>query len=630
MSSQFKKLLANLPFNPSLLDQVSFYAHRLRRESEVRRLGFIFMVLAMAVQVTTAMYPAQKSLASSPNDILSGISSKSDILQAWDNNTANVRGIYGHWGVTRENIANIPGEAPNVTVNSAIEQYNFWSIGRLPLSAFGIDSAQWGERAVNAGGTTVYQRPLKATDTNPSGNKYPAYYGKNSLGVSFWILQDSGSLVTHGAYLPHAPKARLAVHKTLLTSTTAKPGDTVKFQLAYRNVQPDSLATNFKLVDALDNNLDFVSLDDLAYRSGNVLTITRSGYLGYTPNHYISTLVAKVKSNVPAGTAICNQAAISSSEFSGKSPERPCLTVVHSNPPPNTLYCIATTSFLPGSNRDFTVKTAVYNFGAGKIGEYQYDIDANGTIDFTDKTSETPHSRVITGLGNGQHQIRVKVPIISPAGPVYHTATCDTQINIAEDPRAILTKSVSNQTKNQADASDQLVKSGDILKFKLTTENVTGTDYKNYAGLDYFGSVLQYADITDPNELKTQGITLGNDQQLRWTTFNLKARSKEVKTITVMVKPVVPSTNRPSGVSPDYNCKISNSYGNQVIMSVDCPLVKVIAEGATTNLPNTGPGTTIIVGAAVTVLAGYLFARSRVMAKELAIVRQNYISAGGI
>ena len=34
----FKKLLSNLPYNPSLIGQVSFYAKRLHAEEKIRRL----------------------------------------------------------------------------------------------------------------------------------------------------------------------------------------------------------------------------------------------------------------------------------------------------------------------------------------------------------------------------------------------------------------------------------------------------------------------------------------------------------------------------------------------------------------------------------------------------------------
>ena len=47
----FKKLISNLPFNPSLIGQVSFYAKRLRKEESIRRAGFGFMALAMFIQL---------------------------------------------------------------------------------------------------------------------------------------------------------------------------------------------------------------------------------------------------------------------------------------------------------------------------------------------------------------------------------------------------------------------------------------------------------------------------------------------------------------------------------------------------------------------------------------------------
>lgn len=172
------------------------------------------------------------------------------------------------------------------------------------------------------------------------------------------------------------------------------------------------------------------------------------------------------------------------------------------------------------------------------------------------------------------------------------------------------------------------VASGDVLEFKLSTKNVTATDYKNYVGEDYFGDVLNYADIVDQNELSRQGLTLDGGNYLRWTTPLIAANTEDVKTVTVKVKAVIPATNRPSNVSSDYDCIISNKYGNQVSMSVGCPLVKDIST-TTTNLPNTGPGTSVLIGGTVATTAGYLFARSRIMARELAIVRSSYITSGG-
>src|SRR4051812_1566367 len=113
----FKNLLSNLPFNPSLLDQVSFYYGRLRSEAAIRRLGFVLIVAAMAVQFFAALYPPQQSLAASPNDVLDGITDKNSILKAWDANTHHVRDIYSKFGITRQNIADIKGQSTNSTVN---------------------------------------------------------------------------------------------------------------------------------------------------------------------------------------------------------------------------------------------------------------------------------------------------------------------------------------------------------------------------------------------------------------------------------------------------------------------------------------------------------------------------------
>jgi hypothetical protein len=184
-----------------------------------------------------------------------------------------------------------------------------------------------------------------------------------------------------------------------------------------------------------------------------------------------------------------------------------------------------------------------------------------------------------------------------------------------------------NITKN-ADANGTSVQNGDILEFKMVTTNVTGSDYKNYTGQDYFGSVLQYADIVDPAQLTQQGITLDSQNYIHWSIADLPGNQSDTKLIRVKVKDIIPSTNSPSTVSPDYNCKISNDYGNEVTMSVSCPPVKAVAQAAS-SLPNTGPGTSIAIGAVVATVAGYLFSRARIMGRELEVIRNEYTAAGG-
>jgi len=190
-----------------------------------------------------------------------------------------------------------------------------------------------------------------------------------------------------------------------------------------------------------------------------------------------------------------------------------------------------------------------------------------------------------------------------------------------------LSKTVENVTKGIWDARGSKARAGDVLEFKIITKNVGGKDFQNYQGQDYFGKVLQYADLTDTSSLAQQGLTMDSAKNLKWTTATIKAGASDTKVVRVKVKSPVPATNKPSVGSSEYNCQINNFYGSQVSLNVDCPIVKTIAETATT-LPKTGPGASMIIGTAVAVLAGYLYARSRIMAKELAIVRRDYISSG--
>lgn len=65
MISKFKRLLGNLPFNPSLIGKVAFYAKHLKREAAIRRLGFIFIALAVFIQTVAILNPPKASVQAS-------------------------------------------------------------------------------------------------------------------------------------------------------------------------------------------------------------------------------------------------------------------------------------------------------------------------------------------------------------------------------------------------------------------------------------------------------------------------------------------------------------------------------------------------------------------------------------
>src|SRR3989344_1853723 len=130
----FNKLLSNVAVNPSALNQFAFYSKRLRKEQSIRRLGLFFIISSMIVQIFASIIPAEKSLAYSDNHIINGIKTRQDIIKAWDRSGSDVSSIYSKFGVTRQDIMNLP-EQPNATIRSTANN-NYWSIGRNSLTGY--------------------------------------------------------------------------------------------------------------------------------------------------------------------------------------------------------------------------------------------------------------------------------------------------------------------------------------------------------------------------------------------------------------------------------------------------------------------------------------------------------------
>ncbi len=64
----FKKIVSNLPFSPALVGQLGPYSKSLRKEKTARRLGLIFVVLALIVQSLALFQPPESANASNPTD----------------------------------------------------------------------------------------------------------------------------------------------------------------------------------------------------------------------------------------------------------------------------------------------------------------------------------------------------------------------------------------------------------------------------------------------------------------------------------------------------------------------------------------------------------------------------------
>lgn len=187
-----------------------------------------------------------------------------------------------------------------------------------------------------------------------------------------------------------------------------------------------------------------------------------------------------------------------------------------------------------------------------------------------------------------------------------------------------LSKSARNITTGQTDANGTTVKAGDVIEYKLTVKNNGKAKIAKYVVTENISDVLDYADVVDLN-----GGTLDKNNIINWPAQEIPAKGTISKTFTVRIKNPIPTTPTSTSDPGHFDSKMTNVYGNTVTINIPQPPSKRI-EVVTTALPNTGPGTSLMIGFGITAIVAYFFARSRLFATELDIVRHDYVSSGGM
>lgn len=211
----FRKLISNLAFSPALIGQLSFYAKRLKKEEATRRLGLIFLALALLVQSFAVFQPAESANASSSTDMVNGgISSISEFLKSYDANTKHLKDVMDYTGITRAEI-------------KSAQPTTFKANNRLSWGFASRFSYSQGERKHNVKNSqgqiiaTVYSRPLKlwgSSTMNVSG-----WVGKSKSLGWFAIMRSCGNLVTEALPPPPPPPSCLLNNKLLASDKNCRP-----------------------------------------------------------------------------------------------------------------------------------------------------------------------------------------------------------------------------------------------------------------------------------------------------------------------------------------------------------------------------------------------------------------------
>lgn len=243
----FRKLVSNLPFSPSLINQLGFYSKRLKKEQFTRKLGLIFTALAVVVQTLTFISPSQATLAASGNDIIynGNGKTKAGIISAYHNGDqlgrTDIKAIFGHYGINANNLES----SKKVTIYSSAAN-NYWSIGRSPRG-------HGGETAVNIPAVgTIYSRTLHGWAAN---RNWEALEVTNTSGKKVWILLECGNVVTQNIEKPKYPNLQLTKS---VDKPTAKKGDKVTFTIKVTNTG-DGTAKNTYIYDNSPEGLDLVN-----------------------------------------------------------------------------------------------------------------------------------------------------------------------------------------------------------------------------------------------------------------------------------------------------------------------------------------------------------------------------------
>lgn len=306
----FKKIVSQLSFSPALVGQLGFYAKRLRKEQTTRRLGLIFVALALVVQSLVVFQPPEAANAASNNDfVIGGLGlgsnrSLNKFLAPYDRNERHLKDIMNYFGITRAEITNTRFQQ-----FTAGGKYSFGYETRANSRTIKITDANY--KHVE----TIYGRSTSGWAR--STDKIWGYVGYSQKFGWFAIMQACGNLVTpkypEKPTPPPAP-ANIQANKSAINSTqnidaskgAAKENDKITYTVNVKNTGGTAKAVELK--DNLSEVLKYASLVDNGGGTFNATTKTLSwGKVNLGPGASVThKYTVKMNSSLISTTTNCS------------------------------------------------------------------------------------------------------------------------------------------------------------------------------------------------------------------------------------------------------------------------------------------------------------------------------------
>ncbi len=681
----FRKLVSNLPFSPSLINQIGFYSKRLKREEFTRRIGLFFTVLVLIVQSCATFIPAKPTLASSNNDIIYGGGDLEGIKKAYasgcdSKNRCDIKQIFHAYGIDGWGLASARYE----TIYSSAAN-NYWSIGRAPRGTGGEVTRQI------TGGPTVYSRTLHGWSANRNWNAIRVETGQGTR----WILTECGNIVTKEGQpvAPVTPPPDMKMEKTVSKPVVKKGekfyftlkatnigGSTAKSVLLYDNsvahleLQSDGLGSDpLKHVMRWETHkrFDIGAGQSFTYRiyaiaraDGTTLENTACADF-FDINVYNNCAKATVRVEAPEKPVekCPYNAALPKNDPNCKAPVEKCpynAALAKDSPAckPPTAKCPYNQNLLATDPAcKAPIEKCPYNTALAKndpnckppVEKCPYNANLskndpacvppvekcpyNAALPKNDPNCKAPVEKCPFDQSIPKTDAKCRFcPIEGKQNIALNSPECKACDETKKDQSGKdiscleLHKKARNITQKLADANNTQARAGDVIEYTLSVTNRSKEVRKGFVIEENMDDVLEYADIIDASGAH---YTSNPVKLLSWDPVNIQPGATVTRTILIKIKSTIPLTPASTSDPHSNDMKLVNVYGDSIKITLPRHPVKTI-ERTVQFLPRTGMGANLFVSTVLIMASTYFYARSKLMVKELGLVRQQFNYGVGV
>lgn len=651
----FRKLVSNLPFQPSLLSEVAAYVKQLRQEQRIRKYGFIVLIIGMLLQTFVIFVPPRATLTTHTSDLIYGATTKTEIAAAYRANVDqfgrdDIQAIYDSYGIDVSHIER------STYTTLADEKDNLVIVSRSNDN----EAARY--VAVEGSKNGVYEFPIAkwSHKINLVNTEYPALTGISAYGVRYWLLLNgSGNIV----YENNTIQAELSINLRRTTSSTTTPNQDIAYTILYKN-SGTVAARNTMITADIPKGLSYTghrSADSLSFQQNNnqlSWRIDNNKNSSLAPTNQWRSVTFTVRASDDVTGTNCAKAtisAINATQITANDPE--CVQITPQTCPGSgqqlpasgvadcsvvcpdgsvssysascaspQLSCYDITVTDGRNPKERTLSTSVVTQPNAKVKAVQYYINNKKTSTVTTMNEYGKFEDTYPFVESGVYEIKSEV--IPLVGEVPAGQNCSVTANIVTTPpnESAVVRHISMQNTTPPSSDGTSVDAGDSVTYtiSLTSSSPASTNL-SLSGEYAFdvSDILEYATITSIGD----GVLDAKTAKISWPSTEIKANETISKEIVVRITNPLPATPTSRSNPLSYDSAITATYGNTIIYPLEKPLPKHIEQFNQT-LPT---GSSLYASAAIVLLAVstlFFYVRSRLLAKELSIIERSFKTGG--